>query len=391
MLVRKPFDRYKGGIQRWLSQPMMSQRGGGDSSARGGTSKRKNAKTRIHGGLLESSKGGGNRHLKGENNKDNQASTEASSSSSTNRRAELRRIPIDPKVLDTIRRKKLCAPARANKRLSKNAAAVQRGGGKLINRAGELSRKRQTTTGNIKFRRGGEDEARAAEAESFDTKFSLLNRYSQYGPLDETTKNFLGRRGKTKIRFVMSAHTEQMIPELDIPEVAFAGRSNVGKSSLLNAIGLTTIVRSSNTPGLTQSLNFYRLREELSLVDLPGYGFAFAKDEKIKSWIALSRSYFSKRQNLKRVYVVLDARHGALDKDVEFMRELSQLGVVKFQVLLNKADLVVKAEDLARQYQRVKSIVNSLPGSIPDIHMLSSRTGAGITDLIEDIIHISKS
>ncbi|GAB5354415.1 hypothetical protein AAMO2058_000117000 [Amorphochlora amoebiformis] len=286
------------------------------------------------------------------------------------RRAKLKAVPVDPKIIEKIKRQRICNPARGP--TNPPRPKKREGGG----RRGGSGQK-----GSTRFQRVGGEETKKGP----DEKFSLLSRYSGYGELDEESKNFLGRRAKSKIRFVLSAHTPSQIPQLDIPEIAFAGRSNVGKSSLLNAIGLTTIVRSSNTPGLTQSLNFYRLREEMSLVDLPGYGFAYAKDSKIESWANLSQHYFQTRPNLRRIFVVLDARHGSLDRDEEFLRKLSTYRNAEFQVILNKADLVVKPEDLARQYERVRELVSTLPGGVDTIHMVSARTGAGIRDLMQEI------
>jgi len=291
------------------------------------------------------------------------------------RRARLKAIQIDPEILEEIKKRRLCSPGK------RGPGAKGRGGGPKASSRGRGSKDAG------RFKRTLPDSAKDQKGE-FDAKFSLLARYANYGVLDDHVKNFLGRRGVTKIRFVLSAHIPEQIPVLDIPEVAFAGRSNVGKSSLLNALGLTTIVRSSNTPGLTQSLNFYRLREILSLVDLPGYGFAYASDQKIQNWAKLSESFYRTRSNLKKVFVVLDARHGTLDKDEEFLRSLSDMRNAEIQVVLNKADLVIKPEDLARQYQRVKELIDELPYANKEIHMVSSKTGAGISELVQELIDI---
>jgi len=293
-----------------------------------------------------------------------------------NRGKKMKDVKVDPDIVNRIRRMRLCAPA---KRTSKQAPPIPK--------------PKPKAKAEPRFRRSspGKHTNERKKTGEYDIKFKLAGLYSEYGDLDDDTKNFLGRRGETKIRFIQSAHTEAQIPELDMPEVAFAGRSNVGKSSLLNAIGLTSIVRSSNTPGLTQSLNFYRLREQLSLVDLPGYGFAFAKDEKIAAWAELAQFYYKTRKNLRRVFVVLDARHGALDRDENFMKALSSYGNVKFQVILNKADLVLKPEDLAKQYEIIRQFLNDLPGAEKDIYMVSARSGAGIRELVQDIKSIALS
>lgn len=140
--------------------------------------------------------------------------------------------------------------------------------------------------------------------------------------------------------FVMGAARANQLPDSDLPEVAFAGRSNVGKSSLVNALtGRKTLARVSNTPGRTQQVNFFLLSQKLMLVDLPGYGYAAAPKAHVDAWTGLIEDYLRGRRQLKRVCLLIDGRHGIKEADRRAMEVLDQSAVI-YQVILTKADKV---------------------------------------------------
>ena len=170
-------------------------------------------------------------------------------------------------------------------------------------------------------------------------------------------------------------------------QVAFAGRSNVGKSSLINTLALATCARSANTPGYTQSLHFYGLKDHLNLVDMPGYGYASAGYDQVDDWNALIDSYLCNGgKRLRRVYVVLDARHGIKQNDREFLHMLSR-SKVKFQVVLNKTD-ACRQDELAKRWWHVNEEITRLPNAVHRIHMCSSRTGAGVHEITKELFHL---
>ena len=140
--------------------------------------------------------------------------------------------------------------------------------------------------------------------------------------------------------FVAGAADYAGLPEAALPEVAFAGRSNVGKSSLINALtGRRTLARTSNTPGRTRQVNFFRLRDRLMLADLPGYGYARASKSEIRNWTKLIFAYLRGRPTLRRVCLLVDARHGVRDSDEDVMRRLDA-AAVSYQIVLTKCDKV---------------------------------------------------
>lgn len=179
--------------------------------------------------------------------------------------------------------------------------------------------------------------------------------------------------------FVKGVVALEGLPPPDRAEVAFAGRSNVGKSSLINALtGRRGLARASNTPGRTQELNFFALGSRVFLVDLPGYGFAKAPKPKVEAWQALLRAYLAGRVSLKRVYLLIDSRHGAKAADHEHM-DLLDKAAVSFQVVLTKADK--KGAALTATLERLKSDLSKHPAAYPEILTTSAETGAGIPEL----------
>ncbi len=178
--------------------------------------------------------------------------------------------------------------------------------------------------------------------------------------------------------FVASIARVEQIPAAALPEVAFAGRSNVGKSSLVNALtGRKTLARVSNTPGRTRMLNFFQLAGRLSLVDLPGYGYARASKREIEAWTGLVFDYLRGRPGLARVLLLIDARHGLKETDREAMTLMDKAAVV-YQVVLTKADKINQAEALKTA---LAAELRRRPAAYPDIAVTSSRTGAGVAEL----------
>jgi GTP-binding protein len=172
------------------------------------------------------------------------------------------------------------------------------------------------------------------------------------------------------------------LPRDGKPEIAFAGRSNVGKSSLINALtGRTSLARVSVTPGRTRELNFFTLGkdEALYLVDMPGYGYAKASKAQVKGWTRLIRDYLRGRRELKRVFLLIDARHGLKDNDRETMTLMDE-AAISYQAVLTKADKP-KAAELAKIIETVGAELAKRPAAYPEVIVTSARTGAGIPEL----------
>jgi len=170
------------------------------------------------------------------------------------------------------------------------------------------------------------------------------------------------------------------MPPADRLEVCFAGRSNVGKSSLINALtGRKNLARASNTPGRTQEINFFTLGEERYLVDLPGYGYAEAPVAVVAKWQALLKQYLAGRQTLRRAFVLIDTRHGVKDVDEEILTLLDK-SAVTFQVVMTKADKVNAATREASIAQ-VQAALKKHPAAYPEIVLTSSEKGEGIESL----------
>ncbi len=170
------------------------------------------------------------------------------------------------------------------------------------------------------------------------------------------------------------------LPPADRPEVCFAGRSNVGKSTLINALtGRKGLARASNTPGRTQEINFFTLGNDRFLVDLPGYGYAEAPLPVVQKWQRLLKAYLSGRQTLRRAFVLIDARHGVKKVDEEIMALLDQ-SAVTFQVVLTKSDKV-KARDRDAVLAQVRTALSCHPAAFPEIVETSAEKGEGIATL----------
>lgn len=184
------------------------------------------------------------------------------------------------------------------------------------------------------------------------------------------------------ISFLKSAPSLQYLPDPGVNEVAFAGRSNVGKSSLLNALtNRNGLARTSNTPGRTQELNFFDVGDPLRfrLVDMPGYGFAEAPKDIVKKWRFLINDYLRGRQVLKRTLVLIDSRHGIKDVDRDVM-DMLDAAAVSYRLVLTKADKI-KASALDDVYQATTAEVRKRPAAHPDIIPTSSEKGMGIPEL----------
>ena len=185
-------------------------------------------------------------------------------------------------------------------------------------------------------------------------------------------------------RFVQGVAKLEQLPPTRGVEIAFAGRSNVGKSSLINALtGVNGLARASNTPGRTRELNFFDVNEALILVDMPGYGYAKASKADVKAWQAVLKGYLRGRPGLTRAFVLIDSRHGILKTDEE-MFDLLDEAAVTYQIVLTKTDKVKPAE-LAKVMEKVQAAVKKHPAAFPEIHATSSDKGTGIPELRAEI------
>ncbi len=193
--------------------------------------------------------------------------------------------------------------------------------------------------------------------------------------LDAGTKLFRG-----EIEFLKGVVAMGGLPPADRMEICFAGRSNVGKSSLINALtGRKALARTSNTPGRTQEINFFTLSDSHYLVDLPGYGFAKAPVKVVETWQKLLRAYLTGRPTLRRAFVLIDSRHGIKAPDEEIMTELDRAAVT-FQVILTKTDKI-RAEELDKILTQVRTGLAKHPAAYPELMVTSSAKGDGIATL----------
>ena len=201
----------------------------------------------------------------------------------------------------------------------------------------------------------------------------------------------IGRRlFAREARFVAGAADPAALPVEGLPEIAFAGRSNVGKSSLVNALTRRRMLaRTSNTPGRTRQLNFFDLGGVLMLVDLPGYGYAEASKAAIQSWTALVRRYLRSRAALRRVCLLVDARHGVKEPDRPVLQLLDQAGV-SYQIVLTKTDKLPAAELMATA-ERVAAELSTHVAAHPEIHLTSAEKGRGVASLRATIAGLAPS
>lgn len=184
----------------------------------------------------------------------------------------------------------------------------------------------------------------------------------------------------SQIEFLKGVVAMDGMPPADRVEVCFAGRSNVGKSSLINALtGRRNMARASNTPGRTQEINFFTAGESHYLVDLPGYGFAEAPKPVVEKWQRLLRAYLAGRATLRRAFVLIDCRHGIKAVDEEILTLLDR-SAVTFQVVLTKADKVGKA-DREAIFAQVRGALQKHPAAFPELVLTSSEKGDGIETL----------
>lgn len=190
--------------------------------------------------------------------------------------------------------------------------------------------------------------------------------------------------------FVRGVPSFDVLPEADRPEVAFVGRSNVGKSSLINAlVGQRGLARTSNTPGRTQELNFFATPDvQLYLVDMPGYGFAKAPKDKVNAWTELVRGYLRGRPTLKRVFVLIDSRHGLKPVDREIMRLLDD-AAVSYQIVLTKADKPNRSA-LGAVVAATRAVLGQHTAAYPDLIVTSAEKGIGIDVLRATVAELAR-
>ncbi len=207
--------------------------------------------------------------------------------------------------------------------------------------------------------------------------------------LNDIDKEFL----RLEPSFLWAARTMADLPPMGVKEIAFAGRSNVGKSSLVNAVlNRKGMARASSEPGRTREMIFFSLKdkegsEKFRIVDLPGYGYAKASKTEIQRWTNATRDFLKGRAVLGRVFVLIDGRHGIKENDLEVLRELDIAAVV-YQIVLTKADKVKKSE-LELIVEKAKAIIKKRPAAHPEILLVSSHDQIGLTALRQEILNLS--
>ncbi len=210
-----------------------------------------------------------------------------------------------------------------------------------------------------------------------DTPVEMVDPADLAQQAERASRLFSGR-----VEFLKSAPALQYLPEPEFPEIAFAGRSNVGKSSLINAVtGRRAIARASVTPGRTQELNFFEVGDptQFRLVDMPGYGFAKAPLKVVENWRRLVRDFLRGRVSLKRTMLLIDARHGVKPVDIEMMKMLDE-AAVGYRLVLTKADKI-KASDVAEVLASTQAEARKHSAAFPVVHVTSSEKGMGIEEL----------
>lgn len=190
-------------------------------------------------------------------------------------------------------------------------------------------------------------------------------------------------------RFMLGVVAMEQLPDPALPEVAFAGRSNVGKSSLINALtGRKTLARTSNTPGRTREINFFEFDDRLRLVDMPGYGFAKVPKPMVEGWTRLIHDYLRGRAVLQRLCLLVDSRHGLKPSDTQLMDMLDK-AAVNYRVILTKADKLGKG-GLSKVEADVREAIRKHPAAVPEPLSTSAEKGTGIPELRAEIARFAK-
>ena len=190
------------------------------------------------------------------------------------------------------------------------------------------------------------------------------------------------------VTFMLSAVSLDTLPSARLPEICFAGRSNVGKSSLINALtNRKGLARASNTPGRTRELNYFNIDERLFVVDLPGYGYAKASKSDIAKWTKLTREFLFGRASLRRVFLLIDSRHGTKESDIELMNMLDETAVT-YQIVLTKIDKIKKNE-INKVQTKTTALIAKRPAAYPKIILTSSEKKSGIDELRSTIASIA--